>query len=336
MKNSIIEYSARIGRDSSLVQGAGGNVSWKDGDILYVKASGTWLADAEEKDIFVAVDLADLRTHYSQGRFDATPLVIGNSELRPSIETLLHAVMPQKVVVHTHPIDALSFLVKTNCTDLLHSAIGDAFGWAFVEYHKPGPELGAAVHRVISEASKAPDVIFLANHGVIVAGDELESIKEIYQSLQRRLACPSREFELPPLSGVPSILAEIGYVLPTDKSIQKLAFDPACQVIMLRHWAIYPDHVVFLGGQPNLYNSPEQLISMLDSPEASLPGYAIIPQYGVFIQDNLNENKLAMLKCFEEVLARLSEADDIRSLSEGDVLQLLDWEAEKYRSRIAK
>ncbi len=49
--------SARVGRNILLVQGAGGNSSIKDGDVLWVKASGTWLADAEDKEIFVPVSL---------------------------------------------------------------------------------------------------------------------------------------------------------------------------------------------------------------------------------------------------------------------------------------
>ena len=54
-------FCDRIGKDPLLVQGAGGNVSWKDGDVLWVKASGTWLSDAIGKDIFVPVELAHLR-----------------------------------------------------------------------------------------------------------------------------------------------------------------------------------------------------------------------------------------------------------------------------------
>jgi hypothetical protein len=53
--------SARVGRNMLLVQGAGGNSSIKDGDVLWVKASGTWLADADAKDIFVPVSLGAAR-----------------------------------------------------------------------------------------------------------------------------------------------------------------------------------------------------------------------------------------------------------------------------------
>ena len=53
----VKSFCARVGKDSMLVQGAGGNVSWKEGRVLWVKASGTCLADAKDKNIFVPIQL---------------------------------------------------------------------------------------------------------------------------------------------------------------------------------------------------------------------------------------------------------------------------------------
>ena len=60
MKKLISNFCQRIGADPLLVQGAGGNVSWKEGDDLWVKASGTWLADAVSQDIFIPVSLTPI------------------------------------------------------------------------------------------------------------------------------------------------------------------------------------------------------------------------------------------------------------------------------------
>jgi rhamnose utilization protein RhaD (predicted bifunctional aldolase and dehydrogenase) len=43
------------------VQIATGNTSIKVGPKLWIKASGTWLADAEKKDIFIPEDFAGIR-----------------------------------------------------------------------------------------------------------------------------------------------------------------------------------------------------------------------------------------------------------------------------------
>src|SRR5690348_5482698 len=114
MRTVIERFCARIGRDPLLVQGAGGNVSWKDGDTLWVKASGTWLAEATQKDIFVPVDLRQLRTATARGDFSVVPVPIRATILRPSIETLLHSLMSHRIVVHLHAVDVLAHLVRAS------------------------------------------------------------------------------------------------------------------------------------------------------------------------------------------------------------------------------
>lgn len=332
---SLNEYCARIGSDPSMVQGAGGNVSWKDADTLFVKASGAWLADAEKKNIFVAVDLKAFRPQLAQGRFGAAPPVLDQSGLRPSIETVLHAILPQRIVVHTHPVDALVHLVRADCAESLRRLLGQSVKWALVEYRKPGEELGAAVSDVVNQMSDGPpDVVFLANHGVIVAGESLQEVDATYGLLQRKLAVKPRDFSLPD-AFAPALLEERGYSQPADEYIQRLAFDPLCREVIARHWALYPDHVVFLGAEPAFFETPERLAEFCDQ-SGETPDYAIVPGCGTFISAGINQNKLAMLKCFGDVLARLRDAGAIRSLSKSDVRQLLNWEAEKYRSRIAK
>ena len=53
--------SARLGADPLQVQGPGGNTSVKRDGAMWVKASGTWLADAATAEIFVPVDAAAMR-----------------------------------------------------------------------------------------------------------------------------------------------------------------------------------------------------------------------------------------------------------------------------------
>ncbi len=118
---TLSDYCAAIGADPLLVQGAGGNASWKDADTLWVKASGTWLAEARARDIFVPVDLAHLRGAIATGQLDVTPRPLGDSGLRPSIETLLHALMPQPVVLHLHAVELLAQLVRPGFTEHLRA-----------------------------------------------------------------------------------------------------------------------------------------------------------------------------------------------------------------------
>ena len=76
------EVSARVGRDMSLVQGAGGNTSVKEGDILWVKASGAWVSEADKRDIFVPVDLPGALRALGQG-IEKMPVADPTARLRP-------------------------------------------------------------------------------------------------------------------------------------------------------------------------------------------------------------------------------------------------------------
>lgn len=110
---AIVDFCARIGRDRLLVQGAGGNVSYKSNGALWIKASGTWLADAASQEIFVPVDLAHLQSAIARDDFEVSPISRDvDARLRPSIETLLHALLPHAVVAHLHEINALVHLVQ--------------------------------------------------------------------------------------------------------------------------------------------------------------------------------------------------------------------------------
>ena len=63
------KFCYKIGQDPLLVQGAGGNVSIKNDGILLVKASGTSLSQALDKNIFVQVDLDYMNMKFGKGNF---------------------------------------------------------------------------------------------------------------------------------------------------------------------------------------------------------------------------------------------------------------------------
>src|SRR5579859_2335776 len=103
--------SARIGADPLLVQGPGGNTSVKLGDVMWIKASGMRLADAETREVFAAVDLPSLKAAVERDdpRADQpSHFALRPEGLRPSIETCLHAVFPQRVVIHVHCVKTLA------------------------------------------------------------------------------------------------------------------------------------------------------------------------------------------------------------------------------------
>src|SRR5439155_27201105 len=130
------------GRDRLVVQGPGGNISLKQDGVMWVKASGTWMMEAASRSILIPVDFAAVldglaacdpacETCSSFVRHDLT-----RSALRPSIETTLHAVMPQKVVVHVHCVETVSIACLSDAADRLAASL-QGLNWTFVPYVRP-------------------------------------------------------------------------------------------------------------------------------------------------------------------------------------------------------
>src|SRR5436853_1054108 len=145
--NELRRMSARVGKNILLTQAAGGNSSIKHGDVLWVKASGTWLADAEDKDIFLPVSLPGARTALAQGD-ERMPLAVqhGETTLRASIETSLHALMPHPVVLHVHAVNTIAWSVRADAGEEFAARL-HGMAWRRLGYHHPGLPLAQTVSR---------------------------------------------------------------------------------------------------------------------------------------------------------------------------------------------
>ena len=100
---SLRELSARVGSDPLLVQASNGNTSIKLDGILWIKASGKWLAHATQEEMLVPLELAEVKESVLNDTEIASPDTRKN-ELRPSIETAMHAVLRHRIVIHVHSI----------------------------------------------------------------------------------------------------------------------------------------------------------------------------------------------------------------------------------------
>jgi len=335
LRSSVEAYCATIGTDPLLVQGAGGNVSWKDADTLWVKASGTWLADATEKDIFVPVDLPSLHKAIAARNFEVKPSVCSDSPLRPSIETLLHALMPHTVVVHVHAVEVLAHLVRRGFSHTLGAPPDSTIRWACVGYHKPGAALAIGIADALA-ATPGANVIFLQNHGVVIGADSVAEVDTILQTLVAAFRVEPRR---PNGAQVPSTAIETGpdqtWRPVADPLVHQLATDPVLFERLQSAWALYPDHVVFLGPSPLAVNDKDEFASRLRTTVPS-PGVVFVRNVGVFADPTLNAGKQAQIRCYYDVLARQATDTPLSPLTESDIGELLNWDAERYRIQIAK
>lgn len=330
IEQQVKAFCAQIGADPLLVQGAGGNVSWKDGNTLWIKASGTWLADAEVKEIFVPVDYSFLQTALSEQDFSVQPKVINNSHLRPSIETLLHALMPHKVVVHLHAIEVLARLVQAEALRKVQRLVGDAVKWVYVDYFKPGADLARSVSVQLKTKLDA-DVVFLGSHGVVVGGENVDEVVATLCTLvsktQMKISQPIAE--LGPTTRQSEFFAQ-GYVPVEDKELGRFAKDKDLMRRVRCQWALYPDHVVFLGAKPAILDANFTSHDLIEVSNKR-PPFIFSENDGVYQSLDVTAAQKSQLRCYYDVIVRQGESEVLSVLGDQQVFELLNWDAEKYR-----
>ncbi len=325
--------STEIGTNPMLIQSAGGNVSIKDGNVMWIKASGTSLAEAEEKDIFVAVDLVEIRKALRLGeRCADNPakfLMPGGANIRPSIETSLHAIFPHKVVLHAHCVHTLAHAVRVDREILLKARL-NGLNWALVPYLKPGANLARAVTEKIDDKI---NVIVLGNHGLIVAGETVEQTRDLLYDVHARLKVTPGAEIAPDVKRLKAMAQFSRYVLPEYTLLHQLALNPD-RIKQAVSGSLYPDHVIFCGIAATALNTdemPNQAERRVVATGATPPVFLIAPRQGVLVHKDASRGALALMRCLVDVLVRIPSKADIHYLSHAENLELLNWDAEKYR-----
>ncbi|WLG43460.1 class II aldolase/adducin family protein [Pseudomonas sp. FP1740] len=334
LHESIRQFCAQIGKAPLLVQGAGGNVSWKEKDVLWIKASGTWLADAVDKDIFVPVKLQHLTHALKSQDYSVIPQTVENTPLKPSIETLLHALMPHSIVVHLHAVEVLAHLVREDFKLSNYPTFDTSLNARAVEYFKPGADLAKAIAEQLDEALDTR-VIFLKNHGVIIGGESIQEINKILDYLTTFFASPCA---LPKVLKAPPPLCltnGVNFNSASDSKLHELSLDPALVSRLENNWVLYPDHVIFLGSQPRLFQNMENAKKELEESD-NPPDVIFIQGVGTFTSESISRAKTAQLICYYDVIKRQNNDVLLSTLTDAEIAELVDWDAEKHRMKLAK
>jgi len=163
--------SQLLGREKDLVLHGGGNTSVKIDGVLYVKGSG-WNLDTIEKPGFspvrldVLIEMAN-REHLSDSQMvkEQREALLDPKAPNPSIEAILHAIIPYDFVDHTHA-DAVVTLTNTpKGIQLIQELYGPHM--LIVDYVMPGFELAKYIYHLTKDIDwSVLDGIILLNHGV--------------------------------------------------------------------------------------------------------------------------------------------------------------------------
>ena len=184
--NAQIYASRLIGSTRELVQHGGGNTSCKvtrsdlfghEINVLHIKASGRDLSEVDVASMpGVRLEpLIALRALDHLGDEDMVNAVraamLDTSLNTPSVEILLHAYLPHKIVNHSHATAMLALADLPDVARVATEIFGDKL--AVVPFFMPGFELGRAAAEAV-EANPQAEGLLLLKHGHVVFSDDVK------------------------------------------------------------------------------------------------------------------------------------------------------------------
>ncbi len=184
--------SQLLGREDGLVLHGGGNTSVKvevsnvfgeQEKILYIKGSGSDLRTIERHQ-FAAVRLEVLKQMAELDHLSDTELVklqrsamIDHTAPNPSLEAILHAVIPFKYVDHTHADDVVLITNTKRAKERMREIYKDRV--LVVPYCKPGFELAKRVYTMTRKVDWSNlEGIILLSHGALTFGNDARTSYE--------------------------------------------------------------------------------------------------------------------------------------------------------------
>lgn len=155
-----------------MVQGPGGNTSFKSDQEMWIKASGKRLSYAVDQEIFVGVNVKN------------GLLIDPQSHLKPSIEKDFHLLIPYPYVIHTHSLGSIALAIADDFGD----RASDHPDIAFVEYGRPGKDLCTQIAQTLDFQIHKGAI--LQNHGFLTWGNKIEDAYSVLENFEKSMEVP--------------------------------------------------------------------------------------------------------------------------------------------------
>ena len=157
VKEELVKYGAKIAQ-ARLVAGAGGNISARDGDIVWMKPSGFAMDDMTPEDL-CGIDLKTGEQRHGSHR--------PTSEV--NMHLAIYRVRPEVVAVfHTHSAWASGVIsAGVELKPMFAEFVNDLGRTGTVPYVTPTTQRLADA---MADKAKTCDTIFMVNHGVLAVG----------------------------------------------------------------------------------------------------------------------------------------------------------------------
>ncbi len=386
--DALVATSRKYGSDEDFVIAGGGNTSAKLGDRLWVKGSGTALATITVEG-FVEMDRPALEALLNndlgsdrdvrEERFKQVVMaarVEPEKGQRPSVEVVLHHLMPRRLVVHTHATVVNMFTCCVRGEALIREACGDQVLWlADVD---PGLMLAQALRDGLKEYARrtgrdCPRAVIMQNHGVVVTGDTPEEIDGHTQWLIGTLRSKIRKvgggepfgpvIQTDAARGrnlVDAIAPALRGLLAAREDLKVVTFDDSARVMELvagrdgraavETGPLMPDQIVYCKSMPlwletedapaaTLASTLREAVTEYQQRAHLLPQVILVKGLGMFATGDTYKAAHETRTVYIDaikVMAGARQLGGIRPLREGQREFFEHWEVETYRRKVAR
>ena len=366
--NIIAEISHKYGSDERYVLAGGGNTSFKNKDNLYIKGSGTSLSTITP-DGFVKMDRKTLAAiwnkTYPQDKDAREAEVLkdmmasrceGEENKRPSVETLLHNLFKQQFVLHVHPALVNGLTCAVNGKSIVEALFENAI---WIEETEPGYVLAAKCRERITEyeekTKKNADLLFLQNHGIFFAADDMEGIDAL---VSRVMSAIERLVTFSPdLTPVETDKAEavemlkeyialaygdsVSVKFTLNKDVEKLCASTDAFSVLMQPMS--PDHIVYCKAVPMFLECFEKdaIIKQFNEftkAHGYSPKIIFAKGVGMFAIGNNDKDAHTVTSVWLDAVKISSYAKNfggVRHMAPDMVDFIVNWEVESYRSKVA-
>ncbi|ORC35106.1 hypothetical protein B4O97_10245 [Marispirochaeta aestuarii] len=358
----LTEITNRYGGDKDFVLAGGGNTSFKDGEVMFVKPSGTSMADIGPGD-FVKMDLPGLKeimkrqypeqsaAREAMALEDLMNARVPGESRRPSVETLLHALLPYKYVVHTHPALVNGLTCSVLGPEIAEELFGTEALW--VPVVNPGYILARTINDMLEKhraGGGGDSIIFLQNHGVFIQADTLAAIDAVYDKVVSALTSRLKRFPVRDFT-VPSALSEdaVADMVSGDAELKAAGALNADLEAYLQDSESFeplslsftPDHIVYCGFKPLYCEGAEEIADAYREHAATFGAPAKILAVrgaGIFgLGSTARAAELAREVFLDGVkIAVYTESFGGHRFMPRDKIDFIrNWEVEQYRSSVS-
>ena len=368
--------SQLLGQSKELVLHGGGNTSVKIDGTLYVKGSG-WNLDTIEKPGFSPVALDVLLEMATRESLSDTQMVTeqraamqDQSFPNPSIEAILHAIIPYEFVDHTHA-DAVVTLTNTpEGKALIQKLYGD--NMLIIDYVMPGFDLAKHIYEITRNIDwNSLTGMVLMHHGVFTFDNDSQrayekmiaivTVAEQYLSEHVTLACGDCEgkgdktiaeavgMEAAKLRG-----CELFPLLIDSPRAQFFSILPNLE-ILVKKGGLTPEHVIRIKPFPAIIDNDiaegiakfaEEYKAYFDANASSehisldlAPRYAVIKGVGIVVLGKDEKESRIIGDIVKHTITAILSAEQLGgwgSLTLSQMFEMEYWELEQIKLKNAK